>query len=241
MKQTGKQGAAGPDGTRPPVVLVDADGRALGEAPLVDAHTGRGLKHLAFTALLFDADDHLVLARRSATKPLWPGAWDGTFASHPGVGEPMGDAVHRRSGEELGLSVAGVPLAAIDYRVDDPAAGADAPFAEHEYCAVYLARLAPGDELVPDPGEVRGLRRVSLASLLEASPAVWRDHCPWLALALEALRCELSGARHERARAFDGALAALRSDGAGPALRAVIADLVPKGEWRVAPVLQNWK
>jgi isopentenyl-diphosphate Delta-isomerase len=271
MKQSGQQGAAGASGaeantaadggavsgdvvsgdvvsgdvvsggTRPPVVLVDADGRTLGEAPLVDAHTGRGLKHLAFTALLFDADDHLVLARRSATKPLWPGAWDGTFASHPGVGEPMGDAVRRRSGEELGLSLAGVPLAAIDYRVDDPGAGEEAPFAEHEYCAVYVARLAADGELRPDPHEVDGLRRVSLASLLEASPAVWRDHCPWLALALEALRDGLVRADREQLRSLDGTLAALRADAAGPALRAAIGDLVPMGDWRVAPVLQNWR
>lgn len=214
---------------------MDDDGRALGTAPLVDAHTGRGRRHLAFTALVLDDEDHLVLGRRSRTKPLWPGAWDGTFASHPFEGEAMTDAVRRRSREELGVELDAELVAAFVYRVDDPGAPErGTPFAESEYCAVYLARLGEG-VLDPVATEIDALRRVSVASLLEASEDVWRAHCPWLALALEALR------RAPRPEPFANAFAALDDSRAGSALAAALRALVPTDEWRVAPVLQNWK
>src|SRR5690606_39070889 len=97
---------------RPPVVLVDADGREIGSASLEDAHKGGGLKHRAFTLLVLDADGHLVLARRAAAKPLWPGSWDGTVASHPGHGEAQVAAARRRAREELGVDVEPIELGA---------------------------------------------------------------------------------------------------------------------------------
>jgi len=176
-----------------------------------------------------------VLARRSAGKPLWPGAWDGTFASHPFEGEPMTAAVARRSREELGVELDAQPAAAFVYRVDDPGAPArGTPLAESEYCAVYLARLGER-ALAPTPEEIDAVRRVSVASLVEASDAVWSTHCPWLALALEALR------RAPRPAAFAAALAALDAPGAESALARASSRLLPTNEWRVAPVLQNWK
>lgn len=177
-----------------------------------------------------------MLGRRAPGKPLWPGHWDGTFASHPLVGEAMGAAVRRRANEELGVALDGVPAAAIEYRVDDPGApGRGAALAEHEYCAVYLVRLASTDALAPVASEIDAVRRVSTRALLAAGEAVWRSHCPWLALALEALRT--SGVP----TAFERAFAPLSDPAAKPSLHAAIAVLVDGGHWRTAPVLQNWK
>ncbi|MEZ5978807.1 MAG: NUDIX domain-containing protein [Planctomycetota bacterium] len=224
MNDRSQQGGA----PRPPVVLVDDEGRAVGSAPLVDAHEGRGLKHRAFTLLVLDADGHLVLARRAPSKPLWPGAWDGTVASHPVEGESQTDAARRRAIEELAADVEPFELGAVDYRVDfEHESGR--PFAENEHCAVLVARLAPGVELRPDPAEVDAVRTVRLESLLAASPAVWRTHCPGLPLALEVVRRSRTSLPTEFRRAFR----ALERPGAVGQLAAAIEELVPRGEWRV--------
>ena len=60
--------------------------------------------HRAFTALLFDIDGRLVLTKRAKEKMLWPGDWDGTFASHPRESEGYVSSGERRMPEELGIS-----------------------------------------------------------------------------------------------------------------------------------------
>ena len=65
------------------VILVDQSGRELGVADKVECHRGPGRLHRALTCLLFDDRSRLLFARRAPTKPLWPGYWDATVATHP--------------------------------------------------------------------------------------------------------------------------------------------------------------
>lgn len=223
---------AGPAASaRPPVVLVDADGRPTGTADILAAHRAPGLPHRAFTLVLFDALGHVVLARRSADKPLWPHHDDGTVASHQQPGESNVDAARRRLIEELGATAEPVDVGEVVYRVDDPTSGASplGLLAENERCAVLVARLAPGAVLAPDPREVEATRRVSLASLLVASPDVWAFTCPWFPLALEALRRRRA---HVPASHAD-LVRPLATPAAEQALLATLARAIPGGHWKV--------
>ena len=65
------------------LVRVDENDNQIGTEEKVKCHQIDGLLHRAFTALLFDQSGKLCLCKRSASKMLWPGYWDGTYASHP--------------------------------------------------------------------------------------------------------------------------------------------------------------
>ena len=60
------------------LILVDENDNPIGLEEKVKCHLPNGKLHRAFTALLFDNDGKLVLTRRSPSKMLWPGDWDGT-------------------------------------------------------------------------------------------------------------------------------------------------------------------
>lgn len=163
-------------GTRE-VVLLDDAGREVGLSPLADAHQGAGLLHRAFTAVLFDAEGRVVLGRRVPGKPLWPGWWDATVASHPRSGEGMVDAAHRRLAEELGVRVDLIELGSFNYHAPFGEAGS-----ERESCAALFGWLDGGTEPNPHPEEIDAVRRVPLDELLRGAVA---QVCPWAWLAFE--------------------------------------------------------
>ena len=56
---------------RQSVVLVDENDEPQGVANRLDAHTGEGMRHRAFTCLVFDGDGRLLLAQRAPDKSIW--------------------------------------------------------------------------------------------------------------------------------------------------------------------------
>ena len=85
------------------VILVDSNDKPIGREEKVKCHLPNGKLHRAFTALIFDNDGNLMLTKRAKEKMLWPGDWDGTFASHPRESETYVSSAERRMPEELGI------------------------------------------------------------------------------------------------------------------------------------------
>jgi isopentenyl-diphosphate delta-isomerase len=55
------------------VTLVDESGTPLGEADLLDAHTGTGKLHRAFSVYVFrEEKKQILIQQRSKKKMLWP-------------------------------------------------------------------------------------------------------------------------------------------------------------------------
>lgn len=165
------------------VVAVDEGDNTLGTVNRLEAHTGDGIRHRAFTALIFDQDDNILLAQRSPGKRLWDGYWDGTVASHPRDGQSQKAATKTRLREELGIA----PDQYDDLRVTDkfeykryyPREGV-----EHEVCTVLQLTLS--DRYVnPDENEVAGLLWAPYERLYE-NPAWYRQlrFCPWFEIAM---------------------------------------------------------
>ena len=165
------------------VVVVSADDTEQGLANRLEAHTGDGIRHRAFTALVFDGDGHVLLAQRSPDKRLWDTYWDGTVASHPEQGQSQKEATRERLTDELGI----VPGQYADLRVTDKFEYKRYYLeegVEHEVCAVLKLTL-DDTSLDPDESEVAGLMWVPYERLHD-NPRWYRQLrlCPWFEIAM---------------------------------------------------------
>lgn len=165
------------------VIAVDEDDNPIELVNRLDAHTGDGIRHRAFTVMVFDRNDRILLAQRSPRKRLWDTYWDGTVASHPKEGETYKEATRTRLEEELGIS----PDQYDDLQMTDifeykryyENAGL-----EHEVCAVL--QLTLGDvSLDPNEDEVAGVLWAPYDRLCDR-PAWYRQLrlCPWFEIAM---------------------------------------------------------
>jgi len=171
------------ENARQNVVAVDPDDNEVGVVNRLEAHTGDGVRHRAFTCLLFDEAGRLLLAQRSPDKRLWDTYWDGTVASHPDPGQSQEEATTQRLGDELGIT----PDQFVDLRVTDrfeykryyENAGL-----EWEVCAVLKATLTDA-ALDPDPEEIGGLLWIDYEHLHD-HPRYYRQLrlCPWFEIAM---------------------------------------------------------
>jgi isopentenyl-diphosphate delta-isomerase len=160
------------------VVLLGDDGRAVGTAPKAEVHGTDTPLHLAFSCYVFDAAGRLLVTQRAVAKPTFGGIWTNSACGHPSPGEPIRDAVLRRTGQELGLELTGLTLVLPAFRYR--AVVESGPFAgwvEHELCPVFVA-TATGDPQ-PDPTEVEAWEWVPWASFREDVLTGRRDVSKW--------------------------------------------------------------
>lgn len=160
----------GPERDR--VVLVDRDGRALGERQKLAAHQAPGHLHLAISALLFDDAGRVLLQRRAPDKYHFPRVWANSCCSHPQPGEDPALAAVSRVREELGIDCELSFAGRFVYRATCATSG----LVEHELDLVYVGALDSAPD--PDPDEVEELCLVDPAAL--RSGTVPGDLAPWL-------------------------------------------------------------
>jgi isopentenyl-diphosphate delta-isomerase len=170
--------------TAPPptgeVVLVAPDGAPLGVAGVLDAHQAPGVLHLAVSAMVRHPDGW-ILQRRATVKPLFASRWANSCCTHPRPGEAPADAIRRRIGEELGLTVARLrSCGSFEYRAVDPVSG----LVEHELDHVFLAEA---------DGPVRpNAEEIAELAFTDLSEARRRFHqpsaAPWSAAVLDLVR-----------------------------------------------------
>jgi isopentenyl-diphosphate delta-isomerase len=171
------------ENARQDVIAVDANDEPEGLINRLEAHTGDGVRHRAFTALVFDGDDNVLLAQRAPDKRLWDTYWDGTVASHPVEGQTQLEATRERLEEELGVTSDQYDdLRVTDkfeykrYYLEDGL--------EWEVCSVLQCTL-DDRTLDPDESEVAGVMWVPYERLHE-HPKWYRQLrlCPWFEIAM---------------------------------------------------------
>ncbi|MFF5074823.1 isopentenyl-diphosphate Delta-isomerase [Micromonospora olivasterospora] len=162
------------------VVLLDHDGRAVGEQDKRTVHTDDTPLHLAFSCYVFSSSGRFLMSRRSLRKRTWPGIWTNSFCGHPGPGEPVTDAVHRRAQAELGLTLSDLHLVLPRFRYRAELDGV----VENEMCPVYVAQAA-GDP-VPNPDEVDQVEWVGWDSFRERTRTD-ETLSPWCRLQIDEL------------------------------------------------------
>lgn len=131
------------------IILVNQNDEAIGETSVLDAHLGEAKLHRAYTAILKNKKGEILLTRRSLEKPLWPTYWDGSFSSHPRIGESLEQSCGRRAKEELGIDVKGFrELFSYEYHIRW-----NTVFSEWEINHILIAEYN-SDFIKPDPDEV---------------------------------------------------------------------------------------
>lgn len=135
------------------VVLVDEQGKPIGQAEKMSAHHAETPLHLAFSCYVFDEAGRLLVTRRAGSKKVWPGVWTNSVCGHPLPGETMEAAIQRRLDFELGMSATDIEVLLPDYRYRAPAFNG---VVENEFCPVHRARSYT--EPSPNPAEVDDYR-----------------------------------------------------------------------------------
>ena len=168
------------------VVLLDEDGNATGTADKASVHHADTPLHLAFSCYVFDAAGRLLLTQRALDKPTFGGVWTNSCCGHPAPGEPIGEAVRRRVGEELGLDLDSLTLVLPRFRyravVDS---GPFAGMVENEMCPVFVATTTDSPD--PDRAEVAAEVWVDWLDFRIDVLAGTRDVSPWCIEQVEAL------------------------------------------------------
>ncbi len=161
------------------LVLVDENDKPIGLEEKVKCHLPQGKLHRAFTALIFDENGRLALTKRSEQKMLWPGDWDGTFASHPRENETYESSAERRMPEEIGNFCKMDYLFKFEYHVPYKNIGS-----ENEICGTLLGIVKSTHQFNFVKDEISEIRWVSPSALskeLEKNPKIF---CPWMLIAL---------------------------------------------------------
>jgi isopentenyl-diphosphate delta-isomerase len=160
------------------VVLLDEDGNAVGTAAKAEVHGLDTPLHLAFSCYVFDTEGRLLVTQRALDKPTFGGVWTNTACGHPGPGEPVGEAVRRRVGQELGLELGELTLVLPRFRYRAVVeSGPHAGTVENEMCPVFVATAA-GDP-TPDRAEVEAWEWVPWAEFRDDVLAGRRDVSQW--------------------------------------------------------------
>lgn len=163
------------------VTLTDTSGMPLGEADLLEAHTGSGKLHLAFSVYVFNADrTKFLLQKRSGKKMLWPGIWANTCCSHPFPGEQPVEAGKRRLKEELGVDCELKTGSAFVYRAEDPSGKG----VEHEYVTTLIGTTDEKRPVTANPDEVGEWKWIPIGELQKDMKANPDQYAPWFHLGL---------------------------------------------------------
>jgi isopentenyl-diphosphate delta-isomerase len=86
----------------PPVVIVDANDKEVGAAPLPEAWE-QGLYHRIVRVLVENSRGQVLLQHRSESVKLYPGCWDVSASGHVDEGMTYEGAARQEMAEELGL------------------------------------------------------------------------------------------------------------------------------------------
>jgi len=84
--------------------VVNEHGEVVGIARRSAIHGDPSLMHRVVHVLVFNANDELLLQKRSLNKDVAPGKWDTSVGGHVGVGETLLCSAGREMEEELGIT-----------------------------------------------------------------------------------------------------------------------------------------
>jgi isopentenyl-diphosphate delta-isomerase len=160
------------------IILIDELDEEIGAADKLEAHTGSGLLHRAFSIVLFGPDGRMLLQQRATSKYHFGGLWTNACCGHPRPGEELVEAARRRLREELGFDTELQPVFSFRYSATD----GDSGLTEQELDHVLVGRTSGGFR--PDPDEIDDLRWIDCRALTRDVRTHPERYTPWFTMLL---------------------------------------------------------
>ncbi len=171
------------------VLQVDENDIVVGPISKADSHYGSGSLHRAFSILLFDKDNRLLLQQRAHDKITFPSVWANSCCSHPlASAEEMDEenamgvkiAAVRKLEQELGIDPHSIPLENFHFITKMKySARMNAEWIEREIDHILM--IQADVEVHPNPNEVAEVRWVDEKELEQMLVAEDSDDiiAPW--------------------------------------------------------------
>lgn len=141
------------------IIMVDELDNELGSIEKLEAHK-KGILHRAFSILVFNSKNQLLLQQRNKNKYHSPGLWSNTCCSHQRIGETLQEAVDRRLVEEMGFACELKEIFSFVYKTEF-----DNNLMEHEFDHVFVGFYDGEVDINED--EVEDIKWVNLDELKE--------------------------------------------------------------------------
>ncbi|MFL0166005.1 isopentenyl-diphosphate Delta-isomerase [Candidatus Clostridium helianthi] len=136
------------------IIAVDEFDKEIGSIEKMEAHL-KGTLHRAFSILVFNSKNQLLLQKRNLEKYHSPGLWTNTCCSHPRYGESLYDAIYRRLREEMGFTCELEEVFSFIYKVK-----LEYDLFENEYDHVFIGKY--DGEVIVNKDEVDDFKWVDI-------------------------------------------------------------------------------
>lgn len=167
------------------LLLVNKKDKVIGTETKEKCHDGRGILHRAFSILILNNKNQILLSRRSKFKKLWPLYWDNSCSSHPLKNESYEEAGQKRLKKELGFNN---PLKLIDkfqYQAGYKNIGS-----ENELCALLVGEYNE-KKIKPDHKEIANWKWMDFSKLQKDMKKNPQKYTPWLKIGVKCLKKEI--------------------------------------------------
>lgn len=161
------------------LILVDENDLETGTMPKLEAHQ-KGLLHRAFSVVISNSANELLIHQRALGKYHSEGLWTNTCCSHPMPGESNLEAAHRRLQEEMGFDCA--LEKSFDFIYQTPLENG---LTEHELDHVFTGTFDGTPH--PDPTEVSDFRWISPEKLKAEMALAPEKFTYWFRLIMDRL------------------------------------------------------
>ncbi len=159
------------------VVLVNEQDHAVGVMEKIEAHK-RGLLHRAFSILIYNEQNELLMQQRALSKYHCGGLWTNTCCSHPFPNEDLLVAADRRLKEEMGITCELQKHFDFVYKV-----AFDNGLTEHEFDHVFVGRSSTKPTI--NTNEVADWKYISIEELKKEIANDPGHFTPWFKIIIE--------------------------------------------------------
>ena len=152
-------------------IVVDDNDQIIGQESKVNCHLNEGKLHRAFSVLLFDLSNKLLIQQRADEKITFPSIWANSCCSHPLYqnGEQNGiegakSAAIRKLTQELGIKMGKIRLEDLNFITKmHYKSRADEKWIEHEVDYIFVVKMDV--QINPNSNEIQRIKYVDKKEL----------------------------------------------------------------------------
>lgn len=161
------------------VILVNECDEQTGVTDKMTAHKNGGLLHRAFSVLIFNSKDDMLIQLRASSKYHFGGLWTNACCGHPQPDESILEAAARRLPQEFGFQTRLEEAFSFLYQAHDPVSG----LTEREWDHVVEGRFDGTPQ--PNPEEIEDYRWIAVSELLKHVRQHPDQYTPWFSILLK--------------------------------------------------------